>query len=91
MNKSELVAALAAETGLSKKQSGEFLKSYEDIVTRTLQSGDKITIVGFGTFEVTTRKARPGINPRTKEPMKIEASKSVKFRVGKALKDAVNQ
>ncbi|MFV0520235.1 MAG: HU family DNA-binding protein [Lachnospirales bacterium] len=90
MNKTELVAAIAEKTGFSKKDSEKALKAYEEVVTETLAKGGKIQSVGFGTFEVTERVARVGRNPRTKEKMDIPASKSVKFRVGKALKNSVN-
>ncbi len=90
MNKTELISALADKTGLSKKDSEKALKAYEEIIAETLAGGDKVQSVGFGTFEVSHRAARMGRNPRTKEQMEIPASKSVKFKVGKSLKDAVN-
>ncbi len=90
MNKTELVAAMAKDTNLSKKDVEAVLKSFIDVVTDELKKGEKIQLVGFGTFEVSTRAAREGRNPQTGEPMTIEASKSPKFKAGKALKDVVN-
>lgn len=90
MNKSELVAAIAAQAGLSKKDAEAALKAFIDVTTKELKEGNKIQLVGFGTFEVSERAAREGRNPRTGETMKIEASKAPKFKAGKALKDAVN-
>ena len=89
MNKTELVAAMAKDTNLSKKDVEAVLKSFIDVVTDELKKGEKIQLVGFGTFEVSTRAAR-GRNPQTGETMTIEASKSPKFKAGKALKDVVN-
>ncbi|MFG6349543.1 MAG: HU family DNA-binding protein [Lachnospiraceae bacterium] len=91
MNKTELVAAIAEKTELSKKDSEKALKAFIDVVTEELQKGEKIQLVGFGTFEVAERAAREGRNPLTGEKMQIEASKAPKFKAGKALKDAVNQ
>ena len=87
MNKTELVAAMAKETNLSKKDVEDVLKSFVDVVSKELKNGGKIQLVGFGTFE---GAAREGRNPQTGETMKIEASKSPKFKAGKALKDMVN-
>lgn len=91
MNKSELVDAMAAKCGLSKKDSEKALKAFEEAVTEELVNGGKIQLVGFGTFDVVERAAREGRNPRTREAMPIPASKAPRFKVGKALKDAVNQ
>ena len=91
MNKTELVAAMAAKADLSKKDAEAALKAFTDVVTAQLKKGDKIQLVGFGTFEVSKRAARTGRNPRTGENMKIAASKAPKFKAGKALKDAVNK
>ncbi len=91
MNKTELVAAIAEKTELSKKDSEKALKAFVDIVTEALQKGEKIQLVGFGTFEVAERAAREGRNPLTGEKMQINASKAPKFKAGKALKDAVNK
>ncbi len=90
MNKSELIAALAAKSELSKKDSEKALKAFEEVVTEELAKGGKVQIVGFGIFDVTDRAAREGRNPHTGEPMPIPASKAPRFKVGKALRDAVN-
>ena len=90
MNKTELVAAIAEKAELSKKDAEKALKAFTETVAETLQNGDKIQLVGFGTFEVAERPAREGRNPRTGETMKIAASKSPKFKAGKALKDSLN-
>ncbi|MFV0504602.1 MAG: HU family DNA-binding protein [Lachnospirales bacterium] len=90
MNKTELVAAIAEKTDMSKKDSEKFVKAYEEVIKEELVKGGKIQSVGFGTFEVSDRKARKGRNPSTGKEIDIPASKSVKFKVGKALKDAVN-
>ena len=91
MNKTELVAAIAEKTELSKKDSEKALKAFIDVVTEELQKGEKIQLVGFGTFEVAERAAREGRNPLTGEKMQIKASKAPKFKAGKALKDVVNK
>ena len=88
MNKTELVAAMAKETNLSKKDVEAVLKSFTDVVASELKKGGKIQLVGFGTFEVSEREGR---NPQTGETMKIAASKAPKFKAGKALKDMVNE
>lgn len=90
MNKTELVAAMAEKAELSKKDSEKALKAFIDVVTEELKSGEKIQLVGFGTFEVSERPAREGRNPRTGETMTIAASKAPKFKAGKALKDSIN-
>ena len=90
MNKTELVAAVAEQAGLSKKDAEAAVKAFTDVVAEALKAGDKIQLVGFGTFEVSERAAREGRNPRTGETMAIEASKTPKFKAGKALKDLVN-
>ncbi len=90
MNKTELVAAIAEKTELSKKDSEKALKAFVEVVTEELKKGEKIQLVGFGTFEVTQRAAREGRNPQSGAVMKIPASKAAKFKAGKALKDAVN-
>ena len=90
MNKTELVAAMAEKTGLSKKDAESALKAFIDTVTDELKADGKVQLVGFGTFEVSERAAREGRNPQTGETMKIEASKAPKFKAGKALKDMVN-
>lgn len=90
MNKSELVAAMAEQTGISKKDAEAALKAFTDIIGEELKKGNKIQLVGFGTFEVSERAARTGRNPQTGEEMTIAASKAPKFKAGKALKDLVN-
>ena len=90
MNKMELVSAMADKTGLSKKDAEAALKAFTDVVAEELKKGDKIQLVGFGTFEVSERAAREGRNPQTGKEMTIPASKAPKFKAGKALKDSVN-
>ncbi len=90
MNKTELVAAIADQTELSRKDAEKALKAFTDIVADELKKGEKVQLVGFGTFEVSERPAREGRNPQTGEPMPIAASKAPKFKAGKALKDMVN-
>ena len=91
MNKAELVAAIAAKTELSKKDSEKALKAFIDVVAEELKKGEKVQLVGFGTFEVAKRAARECRNPQTGKSMKIAASKAPKFKAGKALKDVVNK
>ena len=90
MNKTELVAAITEQAELSKKDSEKAIKAFVDVVTAELKKGEKIQLVGFGTFEVSERAAREGRNPQTGKTMKIAACKAPKFKAGKALKDAVN-
>ena len=90
MNKTELVAAIAESAEISKKDSEKALKAFIDVVSEQLKKGDKVQLVGFGTFEVSERAAREGRNPPTGKTMKIDACKAPKFKAGKALKDAVN-
>ena len=90
MNKTELIAAIAERAELSKKDSEKALKAFVDVVTEELKKEHKIQLVGFGTFEVSSRNARTGRNPHTGEEMAIAACKAPKFKAGKALKDAVN-
>ena len=90
MNKLELVSAMADKTGLSKKDAEAALKAFTDVVADELKKGEKIQLVGFGTFEVSERSARTGRNPQTGKEMTIPASKAPKFKAGKALKDSVN-
>ena len=91
MNKSDLVAAMAAKTGDTKKSAEETLNAFVDVVTEALVKGDKVQLVGFGSFEVRKRAARKGRNPQTKEEIKIPASNAPVFKAGKALKDLVNK
>ena len=90
MNRTELVAAMAEKSQLSKKDAESALKAFIDVVSEEMQKGEKIQLVGYGTFEVYERAAREGRNPQTGETMTIAASKSPKFKAGKALKDLVN-
>ncbi len=90
MNKSELISAIAEKAEMSKKDTDKILKAFEEVVTEQLASGNKVQLVGFGTFDVTERKAREGRNPKTREVMTIPAAKAPRFKAGKALKDAVN-
>ena len=90
MNKTELIAAIAEKTDLSRKDAEKALKAFTEVVEEELKKGEKIQLVGFGTFEVSERAAREGRNPQTGETMQIAASKSPKFKAGKALKDAIN-
>ena len=90
MNKSELIAAVAAKTGDTKKVAEASVNAFVDVVTEALKKGDKVQLVGFGSFEVRKRAARKGRNPQTKEEIKIHASKAPVFKAGKALKDLVN-
>ena len=90
MNKAELVAAMAENAGLSKKDSEKALAAFVSVVTDELKKGEKVQLVGFGTFEVSARPARTGRNPQTKQTITIPASKAPKFKAGKALKDTVN-
>ena len=90
MTKIELVAAMAEKAGLTKKDAEAALKAFTDVVAEELQKGEKVALVGFGTFEVSERAAREGRNPQTGETIQIAASKAPKFKAGKALKDAIN-
>ena len=91
MNKTELIAAIAEKAELSKKDSEKALKAFVDVVAEELKKDHKIQLVGFGTFEVSSRSARTGRNPQTGEEMEIAACKAPKFKAGKALKDAINE
>ena len=90
MNKTELVAAMADQAGLSKKDAEKALKAFTDVVSAELKKDGKVQLVGFGTFEVSKRAAREGRNPQSGAVMKIAASKAPKFKAGKALKDMIN-
>ena len=90
MNKADLVAAMAEKAGVSKKDAEASLKAFTDVVAEELKKGEKIQLVGFGTFEVSERAARTGRNPQTGAEMTIVASKAPKFKAGKALKDSLN-
>ena len=90
MNKTQLVAAMADQAVLSKKDAEKALKAFTDVVADELKKGGKVQLVGFGTFEVSERAAREGRNPQSGAVMKIPASKAPKFKAGKALKDSLN-
>jgi DNA-binding protein HU-beta len=90
MNKSQLIAAVASDSGLSKSDSARAIDSLIDTVTRTLKKGDEVSITGFGKFSVVKRAARQGVNPRTGERVKIKASKAPKFSAGATLKQAIS-
>ena len=90
MNKNDLVAAVANDSGLSKADAARAVDSVFDSITDALKSGGDVRLVGFGTFSITNRKASIGRNPRTGEQIQIPASKQPKFKAGKGLKDAVN-
>ena len=90
MNKAELVAAVAEKAEISKKDAEAAVKALTDVVAEELKKGEKVQLVGFGTFEVSSRAAREGRNPQSGAPMKIAASKAPKFKAGKALKDMLN-
>ena len=91
MNKAELVAAMSAKTGESKKATEAAVNAFVEVVAEALKGGDKIQLVGFGSFEVRKRAARKGRNPQTKEEIKIPASISPVFKAGIALNDTVNK
>ena len=91
MNKADLIAAIAAKTGETKKSAEASVNAFVDVITESLVKGDKVQLVGFGSFEVRKRAARKGRNPQTKEEIKIPASKTPVFKAGKALKDLVNK
>ena len=90
MNKAELVDAIVEKTGLTKKQADEAVKAFTGVVTDALADGDKVQIIGFGTFEVSDIAERKGKNPKTGESITISAHKAPRFKAGKHLKDAVN-
>lgn len=91
MNRTELIAAIAEKTNLTKKDSELALKAFIDVVTETLEKKDKLTLVGFGTFETSVRAEREGRNPATGKTIKIPSIVSPKFKAGKALKERVNK
>lgn len=91
MNKTELIASVAQKSDLTKKDAEKAVKTVFEAVSESLKKGDKVQIIGFGTFEVRARKAREGRNPRNNKPIKIPASKTPAFKAGKQLKDMVNK
>ena len=90
MNKNDLIVSMVENSGLTKKDAEKALNAFIASVEGALKKGDKVSLVGFGTFEVKTRTARTGINPQTKKAIKIKASKAPAFKAGKAFKDALN-
>ena len=91
MNKAELTAAIVKKTGFTKKDAEKALGTVTEVIAEALAAGEKVQVVGFGSFEVRNRPARVARNPRTGEQIEIEASKAPVFKAGKSLKDAVNQ
>ena len=91
MTKAELINAIAEKSGFTKRDSEAALTAVLESITDALVAGEKVSLIGFGTFEVKSRAARTGVNPRTKEQIQIEASKLPSFKAGKALKDAVSK
>ena len=91
MNKAELIAEAAARSGISKKDSEKALNAAPEIITEKLANGEKVQLVGFGVFDVKERAARIGRNPKTREEIEIPASRAAQFKVGKALKEAVEK
>ncbi len=89
MNKTELITAIAEKAGIAKKDADKALTAFVESVTEELKAGGKVQLVGFGTFEVKERAARTGINPQTKQQIKIAASKAPVFKAGKAFKDEI--
>ncbi len=91
MNKADLIAKVADDTGITKTQANDVLDSFINAVTKTLKGGGKVTLVGFGTFSVSRHKARNGRNPKTNEVIKIDAKKVARFKAGKELADVLNK
>ncbi len=91
MNKAELIDAMAQESGLTKAEAKRALDAFIDMTTATLKKGDKVALVGFGSFSVSTRNARTGINPRTREEIKIPAKKVIKFKPGSELSGSIQE
>jgi DNA-binding protein HU-beta len=90
MTKTDLVDILARKTGITKTSAAEAIEVFTQTIAQALKKGDKVTLIGFGTFDVAQRAAREGVNPQTRQKIKIKASKAPRFKAGKALKDAVN-
>ena len=91
MGKQDIIEILAEKTNISKSQDGEYLNTLLSEITKALKKGNNITLTGFGTFSVSKRKARLGVNPRTGEKIKIAAAKVPKFKAGKSLKEAIKK
>jgi DNA-binding protein HU-beta len=91
MTKTDLVDVIAGKVKISKVAALEAVDAFTDSITGSLKKGDKVTLIGFGTFDVAKRAAREGVNPQTRQKIKIKASKAPRFKAGKALKEAVNK
>jgi len=91
LTKTELISVVSGKAGIPKAAAEKAINATTEAITQALAKGDKVTLVGFGTFDVAQRAARQGVNPRTRETIKIKASKSPRFRAGKAFKDSVNK
>lgn len=91
MNKKELTEAVASQNRITRAEAEKVLKSLTEIVTKALANGEKVVLPGLGTFEISERPERDGRNPRTGETIKIAAAKTVKFKLGKSLKESINQ
>jgi DNA-binding protein HU-beta len=91
MTKTDLVDVVAGKVKISKAAALEAVDAFTESITSALKKGDKVTLIGFGTFDVAKRAARTGVNPRTREKIKIKASKAPRFKAGKAFKDALNK
>ncbi len=91
MTKTELISVVANKTGLPKAAAEKAINATTQAIVEALSKGNKVTLVGFGTFEVVKRASRKGVNPRTREPITIKASKAPRFKAGKVLKEAVNK
>ncbi len=89
MNKTELISAVAEKASITKKDADKIVSDVFDVIADAMKKGDKVQLVGFGTFEVRNRAARKGLNPLTKQPINIPASKAPVFKAGKALKDMI--
>jgi DNA-binding protein HU-beta len=89
MNKAELISEVSGEVGITKKETQNVLDAMTKVITQTLSKGEKVTLVGFGTFQIVNRKARRGVNPQTRETIQIPAKKMPKFVAGKTLKEMV--
>jgi len=91
LTKTELISVVANKAGLPKAAAEKAINATTQAIVEALSRGNKVTLVGFGTFEVVTRASRKGVNPRTREPITIKASKAPRFKAGKVLKEAVNK
>ena len=91
MTKSDLVDVIAGKVKISKNAALDAVDALTETITRALKKGDKVTLIGFGTFDVAKRAAREGVNPQTRQKIKIKASKAPRFKAGKAMKDAINK